>query len=42
MNKPRKYVSRFTLVLIPAILCLVAVQSVQSAEPVYDGKALSE
>ena len=42
MNEPRKYVSRFTLVLIPAISCLVAVQSAQSAEPVYNGKPLSE
>lgn len=42
MNEPRKYVSHFNLVIIPAILCLVAVQSAQSAEPVYNGKALSE
>jgi hypothetical protein len=42
MNEPRKYVSRFTFVLIPAIVCLLIIPSVQAAEPVYDGKALSE
>jgi hypothetical protein len=39
MNMPTKY---FALVLIPAIFCLVAVQSVPASEPAYGGKPLSE
>jgi hypothetical protein len=42
MSEPRKYVSRFTLVLISAIFCLVAVPSARASEPSYNGKPLSE
>jgi len=42
MNKPRKQTSRFTFVLILAIICLVAVLSARSSEQSYNGKPLSE
>ena len=42
MNEPRKYVSRFILVLISAIFCLVAASSARASEPSYNGKPLSE
>lgn len=42
MSEPQKCASRFTLVLIPAIFCLIAGPSARSSEPVYNGKPLSE
>ena len=42
MNKPRKQINRFIFVLFPTILCLAAVPSAHSSEPVYNGKAFSE
>jgi len=41
MKKPKKQINRFTRVLIPAILCLVAVISARSSEPTCNGKPLS-
>ena len=42
MNKPQKKLIDFCLTLTSAIACLVTVQPTQAAEPVYDGKVLSE
>lgn len=42
MNKPKKQINRFTLILTSAIFCLVVVQSAPASEPVYDGKPLSQ
>src|ERR1017187_10053453 len=42
MNTSQKQLIEFTLILVAAVHCPLAVQSAQSAEPVYDGKALSE
>ena len=42
MNKPKKQTNRLTVVLIPAIICLLAVQSAQADEPIYNGKPLSD
>jgi hypothetical protein len=42
MNKPIQRISRFTIVLIPVIFCLFVIQSARAAEPVYNGKPLSE
>ena len=42
MNKTQKILIGFCLTLTSAIACLVTVQPTQAADPVYDGKALSE
>lgn len=42
MNNPKKQTNRLIFVLIPAIVCLLAVQPVQASEPVYNGKPLSD
>lgn len=42
MNKPNQRISRFTIGLIPVIFCLVVAHSARAAEPVYNGKPLSE
>lgn len=42
MKQPKKFPNRFTCILMPAIVCLLAVQSAHAVEPSYHGKALSE
>ena len=42
MNKSKEQLIRFTLISASAILCLLVIPASQAAEPVYNGKALSE
>jgi hypothetical protein len=42
MNKPNKQLIRFTLILTSAIVCMIEAPAILAAEPVYNGKTLSE
>ena len=43
MNKsPKTFINHSPVVLIPAIFCLLAIQSTQAKEPYFDGKPLSQ
>jgi hypothetical protein len=42
MKKPRTYTNLLAYILMPALFCLLAVQSAQASEPSYKDKPLSE